>query len=165
MPPLKDHGIDLTKGAGDAMIYLSTNRAPRFAPRDEGLINMTLYTTKTLATEVIGADTKAATRTLRKFLRDELPREEQPGKGGRYALNYTKPQLKALTKKFTAWETAQEAAKVARAAEMAKAAETTTAPITEESDIEDNPVTGPTDEEMAEMLAEGDDEDDTDTED
>lgn len=124
---------------------------------------MTTYNTRTLAEAIIGTTDKAATRTLRKFLRDELPREEQPGKGGRYALDYNKRELTALTKRFKAWEIAQEEAKAVRAAalEAAKApkAETPEEPIADnddteaESDIEDEALEGPTDEEMAAMLS------------
>jgi uncharacterized protein YecE (DUF72 family) len=140
---------------------------------------MTAYNTRSLAEALIGDDGKQATRTTRKFLRDELGGGKAVvGKGGRYNLDYNKRELTALTKKFKAWETAQEAAKIARAAEMAERAKTAgtavilpddsngdDADILDENTESDNPATGPTDEEMAEMLAEGDDEDETDIED
>jgi hypothetical protein len=134
---------------------------------------MTTYTTRTLAEAIIGEDEvtanpKAATRTLRKFLRDELGEGKAVvGKGGRYALDYNKTQVKAMAKKFAAWEAQQEADKAARAAAR-DAAKPTPAPIAEviEDDADDIDApdsedafaeAGPTDEEIAAML-----EDDTD---
>lgn len=128
---------------------------------------MTTYSTRTLAEAVIGDAGKQATRTLRKFLRDDTIAKggkvgiDTPGKGGRYALELKAPELRAMKKRFIAWETAQEAAKVARAEEMAKKAMTATAPIAEEADTEDDAVEtteGPTDEEIAAMLSDEDDE-------
>jgi hypothetical protein len=137
----------------------------------KGLITMTAYTTRTLAAEVIGKDDKAATRTLRKFLRDAATAQggkvgvDTPGKGGRYSLNLTKPQLRKMIKDFAAWQVAQEEAKAARAALLADKADK--APVEVESPIEDNTddeviededdntldtVEGPSDEEIAEMM-------------
>ncbi len=131
---------------------------------------MTTYTTRALAEALLGDDTKTATRTVRKFLRDELGEGKAVvGKGGRYALDYNKRELTALTKKFKAWETAQEEAKVVRAAEM-KAKATTAAIILPddstdedalaENEASDNGAEGPTDEEIAAMLSDDDESDD-----
>lgn len=49
-------------------------------------------------------------RTLRKFLRDTLPKDEQPGKGSRYAIEGK--QVRSLKSKFGKW-TEEKAAKVA----------------------------------------------------
>lgn len=104
---------------------------------------MTQYNTTTLAVAIMGEEAvetnrKAATRTLRKFLRDELgDGKAVVGKGARYALDYNKRELTALTKKFKAWEIAQEEAKIARreALEAAKAPKVDKTP---ESPIEDD---------------------------
>lgn len=134
---------------------------------------MTTYNTTTLAAAIMGDEAietnrKAATRTLRKFLRDELGEGKAVvGKGGRYALEYNKREINALKKKFAAWEIAQEEAKQARkeALEAAKGTETDPveddAPETDTAPIGDEELNGPTDEEMAAMLA---DEDEADTE-
>lgn len=129
---------------------------------------MTTYSTRTLAEAMIpdAADNiKSATRTLRKFLRDELGEGKAVvGKGGRYALDYNKRELTALTKKFKAWEIAQEEAKIARAEALAAAKAPTTpeAPIEDdgvdddfepESDEEIEGTEGPSDEEIAAMLS------------
>lgn len=115
---------------------------------------MTTYTTRTLAEKLIGDDTKQATRTLRKFLRDDLGEGKAVvGKGGRYALELKAVELRAMGKRFAAWETAQEEAKIARAAEMKAKAE---APITDEADTE---AASPTDEEIAAMLSDDDEAD------
>jgi hypothetical protein len=159
MPPQKDLGIDLTGGRGDGMIDLS----PPAGGHSKGLIIMTTYTTRALATEVIGDDGKAATRTLRKFLRDRAVEAggavgiDTPGKGGRYALDFTKPQLRKLIKDFGAWQVAQEEAKAARAALLAdKATETPEEPIEDEAPEApegDTEAEGPSDEEIAAMLS------------
>jgi hypothetical protein len=134
---------------------------------------MTTYNTRTLAAAIMGdelvdANAKSATRTLRKFLRDELGEGKAVvGKGARYSLDYNKRELTALTKKFRAWEIAQQEAAEARkialaAAKAPKATITPEEPIADETDIEDDapegddePMTleGPTDDEIAEMLA------------
>lgn len=129
------------------------------------------YTTRTLAEAMIpDADDniKSATRTLRKFLRDELGEGKAVvGKGGRYALEYGAPELRALKKKFAAWEIAQEEAKAARAAALEaakapKAPETVIEDDEVETDTEDEAPEGPSDEEITEMLS---DDDEADTED
>ena len=121
------------------------------------------YTTATLAAEILPeateANVKAATRTLRKFLRDDMGEGKAVvGKGGRYALELKAAELRAMKKRFAAWEIAQEEAKAARAAalEAAKtpiADETPEEPITDDADIEDEALEGPTDEEIAAMLS------------
>lgn len=122
---------------------------------------MTTYTTATLAAELMTdraeANLKSATRTLRKFLRDELGEGKAVvGKGGRYTLDYNKTQLKALAKKFAAWEVAQaEAAEARKAAlEAAKAPKVDPAPAPAIDDAEDaaDDYEGPSDDEIAAML-------------
>lgn len=130
---------------------------------------MTTYTTRTLAEalmpEAAETNIKAATRTLRKFLRDELGNGGAVvGKGSRYSLDYNKRELTALGKKLKAWEIAQEEAKAARAAALAalkpEATETDTEPEGDNDDNADEAAEGPTDEEIAAMLS---DEDEADT--
>lgn len=140
---------------------------------------MTAYNTTTLAQAVIGEDAveankKAATRTLRKFLRDEAVEAggkvgtDTPGKGGRYQIDMNKRELNAMIKRFKAWEIKQEEARKAReaarnAAKVAPAVETDTTDIEDDAPItddEDNEPNGPSDEEIAAMLS---DEDDADT--
>lgn len=75
-------------------------------------------TPKDLATE-IGTDS----RTLRKFLRDSTPRDEHPGKGGRWSLPADKRSITKFRKDFAKWQ-ADEAKKAAdRAAKAAKDAQ------------------------------------------
>lgn len=62
---------------------------------------MTAITTAQYAEE-LGTDA----RTARKFLRSITPKEEQPGKGSRWAL--TKPNA-ATRKAFAAWDEARKA--------------------------------------------------------
>lgn len=124
------------------------------------------YTTRTLAEKIMPAaaeaNIKGATRTLRKFLRDELGQGKAVvGKGNRYALTYNAKEITALKKKFAAWEIAQAEAQKAR--RDALAAKITTpaiddAPI-EGAEIDDAPdadapaLEGPSDAEIAAMLA------------
>lgn len=131
------------------------------------------YTTATLTATLMGDDAidtpaakKANTRTVRKFLRDELGGGKAVvGKGARYALEYGAPELRSMKKKFAAWEIAQEEAKQARrealeAAKGAKAEEVALddtneddAPETDIEDDADEALEGPSDEEIAEMIA------------
>lgn len=133
---------------------------------------MTTYTTRTLAEALIDdADDniKAATRTLRKFLRDELGEGKAVvGKGGRYALDYNKRELTALAKKFKAWGIQQEEEKAKRAAlreeitnaRAAASSEDDTATDEEIIDEGDESPEGPSDEEIAAMLSDDDETDD-----
>lgn len=137
---------------------------------------MTTYNTTTLAIAIMGEELvetnkKNATRTLRKFLRDELGEGKAVvGKGARYSLDYNKRELTALTKKFRAWEIAQaEAAEARKAALLAakspKPVEDDTTTETDnddtapEADIEDKALEGPSDEEIAAMLSNDDEAD------
>lgn len=122
---------------------------------------MTTYNTRTLAQEIIGDEGKAATRTLRKFLRDH-PTISGVGKGGRYSLDFNKTQLRKLTKEFQAWEVKQAEDKAAREAlraaqEAPKADEVDEAPEVDDTPAED--IEGPSNEDLANMLAEIEDED------
>lgn len=56
-------------------------------------------------------------RTARKFLRSITPKDEQPGKGSRWAIDGTKRSLATLAKKYAKFQEAQEAARLAREAE------------------------------------------------
>ncbi len=84
------------------------------------------YTTATLAPEL---DTTP--KALRKFLRDETSGVEGVGKGGRYTLEFTATALKALKKKFDAFEAAQDA----RRAEVKAAAQVETGGAVTEEDL------------------------------
>jgi len=69
--------------------------------------------------EAIGTDPK----TLRKFLRSTTPRDEQPGKGGRWVLPGTKSVLTKARKDFAKWQKDQADAAAERAAKAAKDAQ------------------------------------------
>lgn len=104
----------------------------------------TILTPADLATE-LGTDA----RTARKFLRSITPRDEQPGKGSRWAIE--KKSLRSLRTKFVAFEKAQDEARAAR--DAAKAIETAPLPETDDAgDADDSldSLEGPTDEEMME---------------
>lgn len=159
-------------GCNDYLITAKGNHPMRTTL--EGLIIMTAkYGTTELATAIMGEekvsdDRKGATRTLRKFLRDEMGEGKSVvGKGGRYSLELKAAELRALTKKFAAWEIAQEEAKAARAEALAalKApkAEAIALPADDEGtedidDGDDSPVEGPTDDEILAMMNGDDDE-------
>lgn len=137
---------------------------------------MATYTTRTLAEKVMPAaaeaNMKSATRTLRKFLRDDLGQGKAVvGKGQRYSLDYTAKEITALKKKFAAWEIeqaeAQKARREALAAKLTAPANTVITTDVEESpvdtvdDLDDDAegdalIEGPSDEEIAAMLADTD---------
>src|SRR5690348_14867273 len=138
---------------------------------------MTTYNTSSLTAALMGdeaiespAARKANTRTVRKFLRDELGGGKAVvGKGSRYALDYNKRELTALAKKFAAWQKQQEEEKAARAAAreaaMSAKAETPEEPIADDTDNEPegddcdeslDGVEGPSDAEIAAMLSDED---------
>jgi predicted transcriptional regulator len=75
-------------------------------------------TTKQFA-DAIGTDPK----TLRKYLRDSTPRDEQPGKGGRWVLPGSKTAISAARKGFAKWQKEQADAAAERAAKAAKDAD------------------------------------------
>lgn len=56
----------------------------------------------------------ATPRYTRKFLRAITPREDQPGKGGRWAIDGSKKELSQLTKKFKEFQKADEEKRKAR---------------------------------------------------
>lgn len=79
---------------------------------------MTEMTTRAFASE-IGTDPK----TLRKFLRANTPRDQHPGKGGRWSLPADKRSIAKSRKDFLRWQAEElERAKV-RAQEAASAAQ------------------------------------------
>lgn len=75
---------------------------------------------------------KSTGREVRKFLRSITPKEDQPGKGARWALEGNKREVTKLQKQFTEWKAAQEKAREDREA----AAEVETPEVEETEDIE-----------------------------
>lgn len=59
-------------------------------------------------------------RTVRKFLRSITPKDEQPGKGSRWALPAGKRELTKLSKQFSEWSAKQAEEKAARAEKAAQ---------------------------------------------
>ena len=91
-------------------------------------------TTKDFAT-ALGTDPK----TLRKFLRDSTPRDQHPGKGGRWVLPGTKTAITAARKSFTKWQKEQADAAAERAAKAAKDAQDA---LTEVEGLDEDPIAG-----------------------
>lgn len=56
---------------------------------------------QTLSAKEVAVELKTDARTLRKFLREVTPKDEQPGQGGRWS--FTKGDVKKLTKQFNTW--------------------------------------------------------------
>jgi hypothetical protein len=69
--------------------------------------------------DALGTDPK----TVRKYLRDSTPRDEHPGKGGRWVLPGTKTAISKHRKSFAKWQKDQADAAAERAAKAAKDAE------------------------------------------
>ena len=75
----------------------------------------TELTTRAFA-DAIGTDPK----TLRKYLRSVTPRDEQPGKGGRWVLPGSKSAIAKHRRDFAKWQKEQADAQAERAAKAAK---------------------------------------------
>ena len=86
-------------------------------------------TPATLTPADLAAELGTDARTARKFLRSITPRDEQPGKGSRWAIKGTKTEIARLRKGFTAFQAAQDEARAKRA--EAKAAEEATIEVDE----------------------------------
>lgn len=81
-----------------------------------------------ITTNELAAELSTTPRVARKFLRSITPREEQPGKGSRWAIDGSKRNLTSLGKQFKVWHEAELQARAERAAraaaEAAEAVET-----------------------------------------
>lgn len=130
---------------------------------------MTAYTTRTLAEIIIGEgaveeNAKAATRTLRKFLRAETVAKggkvgtDTPGKGGRYQIDLNKREVTAMAKRFAAWQKAEEEAAKARRDALAKIAKPAASVEVEAASDEAPEGDEPTDLDLDEMIKELQDE-------
>ncbi len=75
-------------------------------------------------------------RTVRKFLRSITPKDEQPGKGSRWALPGTKRDITKLQKQFNTWTEAQETARQERAEKAAAEVEETEDEVNEDEVLE-----------------------------
>lgn len=120
----------------------------------------------TLTPAELASELGTDARTARKFLRSITPKDEQPGKGSRWALKGTKTAIAAYRKQFAAFEAAQAEAKAKRDAAKA-AAEGSVADrealdpdsLTDEErealdDAHDDAGTEPTDDEIAALADE-----------
>jgi hypothetical protein len=74
-------------------------------------------------------------RTVRKFLRSITPKENQPGKGSRWAIEGNKRDITKLTKQFNEWTATQAQEAADRAAKRALEA---AAAVEVEDDTEDD---------------------------
>ena len=79
---------------------------------------MTEMTTKQYAA-ALSTDPK----TLRKFLRDSTPRDQHPGKGGRWVLPGSKRDIASARKSFLNWQKGQAELAAKRAQDAAKSAQ------------------------------------------
>jgi len=86
--------------------------------------------TPTEVATTLGTDGK----TFRKFLRSITPKDEQPGKGGRWALPDNKREIAKLGKQFKTWHAAEMKARADRAT---KAAEDAADEVTTDGDDEE----------------------------
>ena len=84
---------------------------------------------KTATPKEIALEFGTTGKTLRKFLRSITPKEDQPGKGGRWSIPAAKRDMTALRTRFDAWSLQQEELRKER--EALKAAEV------DASDVED----------------------------
>jgi len=75
-----------------------------------------------ITTSELASELSTTARQARKFLRSITPREEQPGKGSRWAIDGSKRNLTALRKQYLVWDEAEKKARAERAARAAEAA-------------------------------------------
>lgn len=97
-----------------------------------------------IATLAIELDTDA--RNTRKFLRAITPKDAQPGKGSRWAIE--KRDIRSLRSKFTKFIAAQDAARLEKALNSEKGAN---APQTAAEALDELGFEDPTDEQIEEM--------------
>lgn len=109
----------------------------------------------------LAAELGTDARTTRKFLRAITPRDEQPGKGARWAIKGTKTNIATMQKKFRKFQEEAEAAKAAREAKKAEAPDEVNSDITDEvlDTPEGDEELEPTDADIEAIALEGDDED------
>jgi predicted transcriptional regulator len=86
---------------------------------------MTIMTAKTaeMTTKDFAASIGTDPKTLRKYLRDNTPKDAQPGKGGRWVLPGTKSEIAKHRRAFAKWQKDQADAAAERAAKAAKDAD------------------------------------------
>jgi hypothetical protein len=75
----------------------------------------------TMTPAEFAAEVNSDGRTVRKFLRSITPKDEQPGKGSRWALPAGKREVNKLSKQFREWSEAQEKARQEKAEAEAQA--------------------------------------------
>lgn len=124
--------------------------APRPPRRDDDPEEGTIMTAATELTtrafaDAIGTDPK----TLRRYLRASTPRDEQPGKGGRWVLPGSKSAIAKHRKAFAAWQADEARKQQERAAKAVKDADAALATLEDSTDAPDAEVEG-TDEEVTE---------------
>ena len=91
---------------------------------------MTEMTTRAFA-DALGTDPKS----LRKFLRATTPRDQHPGKGGRWVLPGSKSAIASARKSFLQWQKDEADRAAKRAADIAAAAaDAVTASQSDEAD-------------------------------
>lgn len=81
--------------------------------------------TATITPAEFAVEVESDGRTVRKFLRSITPKEEQPGKGSRWALPGTKRDVARLKKQFAEWTARQAEEAEKRRAAQAESDETT----------------------------------------
>lgn len=74
---------------------------------------------KVMTPAEIASEFKSDGKTVRKFLRSITPKDEQPGKGSRWAVPANATQLKKLQKQFNEWTKVQLEERAKRAAAAA----------------------------------------------
>ena len=103
----------------------------------------------TLTPADLAAELGTDARTARKFLRSITPKDEQPGKGSRWALKGTKTAIAGYRKQFAAFQAAQDEAKAKReAANAAKELATDDALAQAPEAPSDAELEGPTDDDI-----------------
>lgn len=115
-----------------------------------------------MSAKEVALEFKTDARTLRKFLRDHLPKDEQPGQGGRYS--FTKKDLSKLRKAFDAWGSGKTA-KEAAAAKKAKSEPVEDTEVEEIEELEDLDAEAEGDDEAGDDDSDADEDEETEDDD
>lgn len=99
----------------------------------------------TITVADLAADLNTDARTARKFLRSITPKDAQPGKGSRWAIE--KREVRSLRSKFSKFQEAEEARRAAKAAKVEEVEVIDEVDIDEVADLDS--IDGPTDADLA----------------
>lgn len=99
----------------------------------------------TITVADLAADLNTDARTARKFLRSITPKDSQPGKGSRWAIE--KREVRSLRSKFSKFQEAEEARRAAKASKVEEVEATDEVDTIDDIDLDS--LEGPTADDLA----------------